>query len=321
MKQQRLLLLVLASVGLLLLSPWLGPALDGVFQSGSPGHLIFWKLRIPRVLMGLLVGSILGLSGAVYQTLFANPLATPSTIGTTAGAVLGALVAIVLFGGVSSSGLPLLGLASFVGALSVTLLVATIAAQRSAHTSDVLLAGIAITLASSALATGLQFQADMAATFQAVRWSLGSLAQFGYHETLVLLPFALITLCVLLSQTRALTAMTSGEDLAHTQGVDVIKTRTLCLGVGALGVGATVALCGPITFVGLIVPHIVRLSLGASQRILLPMSALTGGTLLCLCDGLARVVLPGRELPVGVLTAALGAPMLFFLIVRRRDGH
>ena len=320
MKQQRLLLLVLASLGLLLLSPWLGPKLDGVFQADSPGHLIFWKLRIPRMLMGLLVGAILGLSGAVYQTLFANPLATPSTIGTTAGAVLGALVAIVLFG-VSSSGLPLLGLASFAGALGVTLLVAAIAAQRSAHTSDVLLAGIAITLASSALATGLQFQADMAATFQAVRWSLGSLAQFGYHETLILLPFALITLCVLLSQTRALTAMTSGEELAHTQGVDVIKTRTLCLGVGALGVGATVALCGPITFVGLIVPHIVRLSLGASQRVLLPMSALTGGTLLCLCDGLARVILPGRELPVGVLTAALGAPMLFFLIVRRRDGR
>ena len=312
-----LLLIVLSvlSVIALAVSPWIGPEMPQ-----ESADFILWQLRIPRVLVGALVGAVLGIVGAAYQTIFGNPLATPSTVGTTAGAVLGALVAVVLLDGGVVGGVSVLALAAFLGALAVTLVVAMVASSGRASTSDVLLAGIAITLAASAMASGLQFQADMAATFQAVRWSLGHLGQLGFDGLWTLLPFAIVAIVAIISQTRALDAMVAGEALAETQGVDVVRVRTLVLGVGALGVGATVALCGPIAFVGLIVPHLVRLWLTGSRRVLLPMSALVGAALLVLCDGLARVLLDGRELPVGVLTAALGAPLLLWLVVARPRG-
>lgn len=311
----RLVVLSLLSLLALAVGPWIGPQMPV-----ESADFILWQLRVPRVLVGALVGAVLGIVGAAYQTIFGNPLATPSTVGTTAGAVLGALVAVVLLDGGLVGGIPVLALAAFLGALAVTLVVAMVASSGRASTSDVLLAGIAITLAASALASGLQFQADMAATFQAVRWSLGHLGQLGFDGLWTLLPFAVVAVVAILSQTRALDAMVAGESLAETQGVDVVRVRTLVLGVGALGVGATVALCGPIAFVGLIVPHLVRLWLTGSRRVLLPMSALVGAALLVLCDGLARVLIEGRELPVGVLTAALGAPLLLWLVVGGRRG-
>ena len=309
----RLLTLTLMCIALICVAPWIGVAMPA-----ESADFILWQLRVPRVLVGVLVGAVLGIVGAAYQTIFANPLATPSTVGTSAGAVLGALVALVLLDGGVVAGVPLLAMAAFLGALAVTLVVAMVASSGRASTSDVLLAGIAITLAASAMASGLQFQADMTATFEAVRWSLGHLGQLGFDGVWTLFPFALVSIIGVLSQTRALDAMVAGESLAHTQGVAVVRVRTLVLGLGALGVGATVALCGPIAFVGLIVPHLVRLWLSARRRVLLPMSALVGAALLVLCDGLARVLLEGRELPVGVLTAALGAPLLLWLVIRRR---
>lgn len=300
------------SLLLLALCPFVGPTLD--VESGG---FIFWQLRVPRLLMALMVGGTLGLAGAVYQTIFSNPLATPSTVGTTAGAVLGALVAVVLLGGSGVSGIPVVAIAAFVGALVVTVIVAAIAASGRARANDVLLAGIALTLAAGAVSTGLQYQADMAATFEAVRWSLGNLAQVGYQGVLMLSPFVVFAGVALLTQTRALEALVGGEGRAHSQGVDVPRVRAIGLGVGALGVGACVAWCGPIAFVGLIVPHMVRLSMGASRRVLLPMSALVGAAFLAVCDTIARVIIPGRDLPVGVLTAAIGAPLIVWLIVRR----
>lgn len=312
--KQRPLLLVSLCVLALGLCPFVGGGLGG-----EHGAFILWQLRIPRLLTALLVGATMGLSGAVYQTLFANPLATPSTVGTTAGAALGALALLVLGGGAGVVfGLPTLALAAFAGAMLVTLLVTSIAASGRARVNDVLVAGIAITLAAGALSAGLQFQADMAATFHAMRWSLGSLAQVGYRGLLILLPFCLISCGVMLGQTRALEALVGGEERAQSQGVPVARVRTLGLGMGALGVGACVAWCGPIAFVGLIVPHLVRLSVGASRRVLLPLSTLVGGVFLALCDAIARVAIPGSELPVGVLTAALGAPLLLWLVARPR---
>jgi len=311
----RTLLWIIVCLGLLILCPFVGPSLHV-----DSGGFIFWQLRVPRLLMALMVGATMGLSGAVYQTLFANPLATPSTVGTTAGAVLGALVAVVVLGGGGMLGIPMIAIAAFVGALVVTLIVAAIAASGRARVNDVLLAGIALTLAAGALSTGLQYQADMAATFQAVRWSLGNLAQVGYQGVLMLSPFVLFTCVVLLTQIRPLQTLVGGEGRAHSQGVNVPRVRSIGLGMGALGVGACVAWCGPIAFVGLIVPHLVRLSLGASRRVLLPMSMLMGAAFLAVCDTLARVILPGRDLPVGVLTAAIGAPLLVWLIVRRPRG-
>jgi iron complex transport system permease protein len=310
----RLLAVVVLSLGAIGLAPVLGDTL-----TGDTGDFVFWELRVPRALLGCMVGAVLGLTGAVYQTVFSNPLAIPSTVGTTAGASLGVLVVLVLFPGAELFGMSAMPVAAFLGALLVTLLIAGVAASGRARVNDILLVGIGITLASSALYTGLQFQADMDATFQAVRWSLGSLAKIGYEDVVGLAPFAVITVAVLMTQIRALEAMTGGEERAFSQGVDVVRVRTLCLGIGALGVGASVAVCGPIAFVGLLVPHLVRKLLGARRRVLLPMSALTGAAFLALCDGLARWALPDRNLPVGVITAALGAPLLVALVFKRKS--
>ena len=308
----RALLLVAVAILLIVLTPLFGGGLDSEHAS-----LIFWQLRVPRMLMGVLVGGTLSVVGAAYQLVFGNPLATPSTVGTTAGAVLGALVALVIGIPPLLAGVPVLALAAFAGALATSLIVSSLAASGRAHLHDVLLAGIAVTLAAGAISAGLQYTADMGARFAAIQWSLGHLPQVGYRGVAVILPFVAVTWVVLLASIRGLRALTGGEALAHAQGVNVARLRVLVLGGGALGVAATVAWCGPIAFVGLVVPHLVRLLLGHSPRILLPASIVFGATFLVLCDLMARIVLPGREVPVGVITAALGAPSLLALLIHR----
>lgn len=297
-----------------LAAPFIGPGF-----SPDSADFIFWQLRVPRTLMAILVGGTLSLVGAVYQSLFANPLAAPSTVGTTAGATLGALVAIILGARLAPGGLPLITAAAFVGALGVSLVVAAIASGRRVRMNDVVLAGIACSMAAGAIATGLQFSADSAELMAATLWSLGHLPQVGYSGVLLLTPFALVTVVGLLALTRALEAFLAGEEHAESQGVPVRRVRTVAIGLGALGVAACVAWCGPIAFVELIVPHLVRRTLGVSRRVLLPGSVVVGAAFLALCDASARVLLPGRELPVGVVTAALGAPLLVSLVARGRS--
>ena len=324
MSRARTFMLVVCCVAAVLVAPWIGPGMFSEWAAGAPAldlearQFIWANLRVPRVGMGLLVGACLGATGAAYQVVFSNPLATPSTVGTSAGATLGALGVLVLSSGGQAVGVPLLVLAAFIGAVGATAVAAAVSASGRASAEDVLLAGIAVTLATSALASGLQFQADYAETFAAVRWSLGNLAVVGAQRPLMLLPLALINLAIILWFRRSLEALVVGPERAQTQGISVVAVRTWCLVAGALGVGASVALCGPIAFVGLIVPHLVRRFTGASRASIMWMSALGGGALLVLCDAIARVAWPGREIPVGVITAALGAPSLLWLIVRRR---
>lgn len=305
--------LVVLSLAVLMLAPLSGPEL-----SASTGEFVLWQLRVPRMLAGALVGAMLALAGAVFQAVFANPLATPSTVGTTAGATVGALIGLVLRVPVAADlGLPLVTLTSFFGALGASLLVAALAASGRLRISDVLLAGIAVSLAASALTTALQYTADMRALFASTQWSLGHLPQLGYEGIALMTPFVAVSVLGLLSLTRPLQALAISEQLAHAQGVDVARTRLLALTLGSLGVAACVSWCGPIAFVGLIVPHLVRLSAGASLRRLLPLSTCVGAAFLVACDTLARVAVPGHELPVGVVTAALGAPALIVLIARQ----
>lgn len=305
--------LVAASLLVLGASLFVGPSL-----SGPHGDFVLFELRIPRLLVGTLVGSALALAGACYQILFNNALATPSTVGTLAGATLGALAALAFGVEPELGGLPVTTLAAFVGALLASFTVAIVATSGRARMNDVLLAGIAVSLAASAIASGVQYAADSRALFAATRWSLGQLPQVGYRGVLVLSPIVALTSLVLLGQSRALASFVIGEETAHSQGVDVPRLRAIVLIAGSLAVAASVAWCGPIAFVGLIVPHLVRLAVGPSVRALLPLSLVVGGAFLTLCDTLARSIVPGRELPVGVLTAALGAPALVILIARGR---
>jgi iron complex transport system permease protein len=182
----------------------------------------------------------------------------------------------------------------------------------------VLLAGIAVTLASSALSQGVQAVADMRALFAATQWALGQLPQLGYEGLEILVPIVLVSAALVLAQTRSLQVLALGEEWAHAQGVPVRRVQFIVLLGGALGVAACVAWCGPIAFVGLIVPHIVRRTTGPQLRTLLPLSGAVGAGFLVTCDTVARVIWPARELPVGVITAVVGAPVLFILVLRKR---
>ncbi len=276
---------------------------------------ILWELRVPRVIMGALSGSLLALVGAAYQTLFQNPLATPSTVGTTAGATLGALLSLVLGldGLYALSGAALF---AFLGAISASLAILALAYHRQRRLEEVLLGGIAITLAAGAISQALHSIASAQALFSAAQWSLGYLGQVGYEKVIFLLIPWSICCGLIFSQRKAIAAFALGQLWAQSTGVDTRRTRLLVLLAGSLGVGSVVALAGPIAFVGLLVPHLLR-ALGARRaEVLLPLSALFGAGYLIAADFAAKFIWSEQELPVGVLTSALGAPTLFLAIWR-----
>lgn len=314
---KRTVLLFLGCIVVLVSTAALQIAWDMPQLSAEAHDFLVYQLRIPRLLVGFIVGSTLGLVGAAFQGLFRNALATPSTVGTTAGAALGALFALT-FGVRGTEALPAATICAFVGALGASALVLSVATSARARVEEILLSGIAITLGAGAIAQGLHAIADEGALFAAAKWSLGQLPQVGYDRLLWLVGPAFLCGVTIFSQSRALSSLALGEDWARSVGVETNKVRLLLLVGGCLGVGASVALCGPIAFVGLLVPHLVRLALGSEQTRLLPLSWLCGGTFLVFCDLLAREILPAAELPVGVLTAALGSPALFYLVLRRR---
>ena len=239
-------------------------------QSTRFDGFIFWKIRFPRIVNGILVGATLAHSWVRFSSpVPKNPLATPSTTGTTAGASLGALVCIVLL---PSDWSLLMGFvsAAFVGSLLVSIPLALLSDSSTIRTSDILLAGIGCTLAIGAISTGIQFTADMSETYRAVQWSLGTLSNVGYQSTYTLLIPCIVSTAGIISQSRGLIALTSGEEVAWNQGVDIYSIRRNTLLFAAIGVGTCVAQCGPIAFVGLVVPHIIRLTLGHSgKRVLL----------------------------------------------------
>ena len=297
-------------------APFVGPEL-----SDDVGQFVFWNLRVPRVLVAALVGATLSTVGAVYQTLFANPLATPGTVGTTAGATMAALVAMVFGAGTHVLGLPIVMAAAFVGALGVSAVVTFIAVRGDVGTNEIVLAGVACSVAASAIALGVQFSADSEALLAAARWSLGNLQQIGYVGASWLAVVTVTSSVPLLRVGRSLDAMAGGLEVAHAQGVSVRRVRSLCVAFGSLGVGACVASCGPIAFVELIVPNLLRALGCVRPTLLLPLSALVGAAFLVTCDTAARTLLSGREIPVGVVTAALGAPAMVALLWRRRGNR
>ncbi|MFN7960387.1 MAG: iron ABC transporter permease [Thermoanaerobaculia bacterium] len=290
----------------------LGSALAGEPTAAA----ILWQLRLPRALLALLAGGVLALSGLSFQSVFRNPLAEPYTLGVAGGAALGAVLALVAFPQAALVGV---GIASFLGALAATAVVVGLSFRREGlETSTLLLAGVAISVSSSALILFLEFFADPHRTFQIVRWLMGGLAVVGYREVLWLAPFALAELLLLLALRWELNLLLTGEETAAARGVDVGRTRLLMLAGVSLAVGAVVAVAGPIGFVGLIVPNALRSRLGPDHLHLIPASLLAGGAFLALCDLGARTLLAPAELPVGVLTAAAGGPFFLWLLLRRR---
>ncbi|PNG04621.1 ABC transporter permease [Stutzerimonas stutzeri] len=289
----------------------------------GPAELILGQIRLPRTLLGLSVGAVLALSGVAMQGLFRNPLADPGLIGVSSGAALGAAVTIIggnLVGGIAPWLEPyLLSLSAFGGGLGVTALVYRLG-RRDGHTQvpTMLLAGIALTALAGAVIGLFTYLADDSTLRTLTFWNLGSLNGASYARLWPLLLVAFGVVCWLPRRARALNALLLGESEARHLGFDVERLKRELVLCTALGVGAAVAAAGMIGFVGLVVPHLVRLMTGPDHRLLLPASALAGGSLLLLADLLARLLLAPAELPIGIVTALLGAPFFLYLLLRGR---
>ena len=286
-------------------------------------ELILGQIRLPRTLLGLAVGAVLALSGVAMQGLFRNPLADPGLVGVSSGAALGGAAAIV--GGAALGGLPdafapyLLSVCAFAGGLGVTLLVYRLG-RRDGQTSvaTMLLAGIALTALAGAVIGLLTYLADDATLRSLTFWNMGSLNGASYSRLWPLLIVTLFVVCWLPRRAKALNALLLGESEARHLGFDVERLKRELVFCTALGVGAAVAAAGLIGFIGLVVPHLVRLVAGPDHRVLLPASALAGGSLMLLADLAARLVLAPAELPIGIVTALIGAPFFLYLLVRGR---
>lgn len=281
---------------------------------------IILDVRLPRVLLATCIGAILALSGALMQGLFRNPLADPSLIGVTAGASLGASLVIVLGQATVSQwlGLPLLSLGAFCGGTIAVVFVYQLA-RRSDGTSvaTLLLAGIGIGTLAASLGSLLEFYADNFMLRRISFWRMGALegATYGQVGFAALIALGLCSIQRYFSQ--PLNALLLGESEARHLGVDVDRLKRAIILVVALSVGISVALAGAIGFVGLVVPHIIRLLIGPDHRFLLPASTLAGAILLVLADTLARTLLAPAELPVGLITALIGVPFFLSLLTRR----
>ena len=281
---------------------------------------LFFRLRLPRVLMGVIAGASLSLSGAALQALFRNPLADPFTLGVTGGGILGASMALALGWSALVFGVPLVFLSSFAGALAAVWVVRIIARTGAMMLPGaLLLSGVVVNLVSAAAVLTIQYVADPNAALRILRWMIGSLDVVGMTPVWqVLIPLAPAWLA-LLAFARPLHLIAIDEDTAATLGINVQRCETAVHLLCALVVGITVSIGGAIGFVGLIVPHAVRLLFGEDLRIVLPGSLLLGAAFLVLADALARTALSTGELPVGALTGLLGGPTFLWLLRRRRQ--
>jgi iron complex transport system permease protein len=275
---------------------------------------ILWQLRAPRVVLGLLVGGMLALAGGSYQGVFRNPLVDPYLLGVAAGAGLGATLAIA-YGGVAVDSLDLLPLAAFLGAaLGVTLAYGLGSAGGGRSPATLVLAGVTVVAFLTAVQTFVQQQHQQSLQ-QVYSWILGRLDTAGWHDVVLVAPYVAISSVALLLHRRLLDVLSVGDEEAAALGINVRRTRLVVVVFATVGTAAAVAVSGLIGFVGIIVPHAIRLGIGTSYRIVLPLSLLGGAGFLVFADVLARTVISPAELPIGVVTAFFGAP--FFAVVLR----
>ena len=279
---------------------------------------IFFIARLPRVLAAALVGGALASSGAVFQALFRNPLASQDTLGVSSGASLGAVIAITFHldlsvGGVSS--VPLAGIVGAFGALGIVYALAT-ARRRGLSTTVLLLAGVTMTAFFSALIMFAQYLADYTDTFRMTRWLMGTLDVGGYTPLAAAAPLLIAAFAMFATLPRPLDLLSLGADAASARGVNVVAAERAALVSASLATGAAVSISGPIGFVGIIVPHLVRLLVGSDHRLVLPASILFGASFVIVCDLVARTLFSPLEVPVGVVTALVGGPFFLWLLLR-----
>jgi len=281
--------------------------------------VIVFAIRAPRTALTALTGAALGGSGAAYQGLFRNPLADPYLIGVASGAGLGAVLAMSIHWPYTFWGLMAVPALAFLSALLTVTLVCLLArVGKTFPTTTLILAGVAVSSFASALTSFLMLRST-GELRRAIGWLMGGSAQAGWQPVLTILPYLAVGLTLLLISGHALNLLQFGDEQAQQMGLAVTRARLVILGAASLATAAAVAFSGVIGFVGLIGPHLLRLWIGADYRRLLPLAVIGGATVLLLADVLARWLMAPQELPVGIVTALLGAP--FFLWVLRRARH
>jgi iron complex transport system permease protein len=284
----------------------------------SPDSEIFFHARLSRVLLAGLAGGSLALAGVIFQALLRDSLATPFTLGVSSGAALGA-VASICFGWRSIAGLPALWVAALIGAALTMALVMMISSEgRRISSFTLLLAGVTINSMCMALILFLHYFADFGRSFAIVRWLMGGIDAVEYPALAGVAAALLPMLAVAMIRAPDLNLLAVGEEWAASRGVSIQRTMLLAYLLGSFLTGSVTALTGPIAFVGLIVPHALRLAVGADHRVLIPCSFLVGAGFLAMCDTLARTVLAPTEIPVGVVTSLLGGPFFIWLLKTRR---
>lgn len=317
-------LIFMVGMAVLILAPMIGIELilPWELKPGSAEAEIFWMLRVPRVLTAFCAGAALALSGMVFQAMFRNPLATPFTLGVSSGAALGATLAIrlgVVFTVVGVAGITL---AAFFGAFcSVVLVYLLMRLRPDSSTATMLLAGVAVNFTFSSLILMVHYSADLGGSFNILRWMMGNLEVVGIEPVFGLLPLVLLGGLMALVMRRELDLMSLGDEIAQSRGVSIRNYRKILFIAVSLMVGAVVAVCGPIGFVGMMAPHICRQLVGPDHQRLAPASLFFGGTFLVFSDILARTLISPAELPVGIITSLLGGPFFLWLLLGRTDGR
>ncbi len=317
-----LALLGVLAAAIVLLTPMLG--LDFIplhalwTAAGGMDADILGRIRIPRTLTAFCVGGALALSGAAFQSMFRNPLATPFTLGIASGAALGSAVYIRLGLVFSLLGLSGTTIAAFTGSLlAVGLVYGLTRFRRGFSTATLLLAGVAVSFFFSSLIVLIQYLSGTAHSYRIMRWMMGSVETVGYDALRSMLPFVAAGAVSLFWSWRELNLLALGDELAASRGVDVNRVKQLIFFAGSLMVSGVVAVCGPIGFVGMMAPHACRILIGPDHRWLLPGALLAGGIFLVVCDILARTLAAPLEIPVGVITALLGGPFFLWVMLSK----
>ena len=289
------------------------------FADNVDAHILFLA-RLPRILLAAITGASLSVAGAVFQAILRNDLAAPITLGVSSGAAFGAVLAISLGFSFTVLGFSSIPLAAFLGAMLAVTLVFSLVKTRQGElpTSIVLLAGVTVNFFFAALVMFIHYLSDVTQSFRIVRWLMGGLDITDYQTVFSICLPVVVGSVILMIIARDLNLISSGSQSAMSRGVDVPKIQKLGLVSASLITGAVVAISGPIGFVGLVVPHIVRLLIGSDQRILIPASMLFGASFLIICDTVARTVIAPTEIPVGVITALIGGPFFVWLLRRKR---
>ncbi len=321
-----LILVSVASISVGASSASLGDALTDLITGRDVSDLnriVLWDIRLPRLAMGILVGAALAVSGVVMQGLFRNPLADPGIVGVSAGASLGAISAIILGAYLPAAilgwvGNGLVAFAAFFGGWASVLVLYRVSTRRGqTSVATMLLAGIALGALSGAVSGVLVYMADDQQLRDLTFWGMGSLAGATWTKVVTVAPIILIAIISAQFLARALNGMAMGEAVAHHIGIPVQRSKSLAILAVAAATGAAVAVSGGIGFVGIIVPHLLRIATGPDHHRLLLNSALLGASLLLCADMISRIVVAPAELPIGIVTAVLGAPVFLWILLRR----